>query len=184
MQSASLATVESLSGDRLRLLIEVSEAIATHRDLTTLFRDLAKRLPAIVPFDLIALFLHDPDKNVMRIHMLGGADGDRVPPGLELPLDASFSGMAFTTQRPVIVGSREEASRFPIAAKLTNEISVESFCMLPLTTIVRPLGVMGFGSQHRRTFHASELDFLSLVVNQVAVAVAQMGVSAPDGGDG
>ena len=88
---------------QLRLLMQVSEAIATHRDLTTLFRDLARRLPAIVPFELIALFLHDPDKNVMRVHMLGGADGDRIPPGLEVPVDASFSGLAFTTQQPVIV---------------------------------------------------------------------------------
>ena len=29
------------------LLFEVSEAIATHRDLTALFRDLARRLPVV-----------------------------------------------------------------------------------------------------------------------------------------
>ena len=169
--SLAVADPSTRSSDQLRLLIEVSEAIATHRDLTTLFRDLAGRLPAIVPFELIALFLHDPRKNVMRVHMLGGADGDRIPPGLEVPVDASFSGQAFTTQAPVIVRTQAEALRFPAAASLVQGLGVESFCMLPLTTIVRPLGAMGFGSARRQTFGASELEFLDLVVKQVAVAV-------------
>jgi formate hydrogenlyase transcriptional activator len=35
--------------DRLRLLLEVSESIASHRDVTALFHDLAERLPRVVP---------------------------------------------------------------------------------------------------------------------------------------
>ena len=100
------------------LLFEVSEAIATHRDLTALFRDLARRLPAVVPFEFIALFLHDPDRNVMRIHMLGNADADSIPPGMEIPVDGSFSGRVFTTQQPAIVARPEEAERFPTASSL------------------------------------------------------------------
>ena len=38
--------------DRLRLLLEVSESIASHRDLDELLRDLAQRLPHIVPIRL------------------------------------------------------------------------------------------------------------------------------------
>jgi formate hydrogenlyase transcriptional activator len=157
--------------DHLRLLTEVSEAIATHRDLTTLCRELARRLPAVVPFELIALFLHDADRNVMRVHMLGSADGDSIPPGLEVPVDASFSGLALKSQQPVVVHSREQAARFPLAASLVKDIGVESFCMLPLTTTVRRLGVMAFGSSRRHAFDTSELESLTLVVRQVAVAV-------------
>jgi formate hydrogenlyase transcriptional activator len=173
MHYFSLGVAETLSrnNDQLRLLIQVSEAIATYGDLTTLFRDLAKRLPAIVPFELIALFLHDPEKDVMRVHVLGGADGDLIPPGLEVPVDASFSGQVFTTQQPVSVRTREEAGRFPTAAALVDRIGVESFCMLPLTTTVRPLGAMGFGSSRPAAFEESEIEFLELVVRQVAVAV-------------
>ena len=173
MHNNSLAVAESpaRSGDQLRLLIGVSEAIATHRDLTTLFRDLARQLPSIVPFELIALFLHDPERNVMRVHMLGGADGDRIPPGLEVPVDGSFSGQVFTTQRRVSVHSRQEAARYPSTATLVDQIGVESFCMLPLTTTLRPLGAMGFGSSRAVAFDEAELEFLELVVRQVAVAV-------------
>ncbi len=157
--------------DQLRLLVQVSEAIATHRDLPALFRDLAKRLPSIVPFEFIGLFLHDPEKKVMRVDLLGTADADSVPPGFEVPVDGSFSGLVFTTQQPVIVRSQEEAARFPPTASLMQRMGTESFCILPLTTIVRPLGAMGFGSRSPRAFDEAELEFLELVVNQVAVAV-------------
>jgi formate hydrogenlyase transcriptional activator len=170
-KSSVVADSAGHSDDRLRLLVQVSEAIATHQDLTTLFRDLARRLPALVPFEMIALFLHDPEKRVMRVHMLGGPDGDRIPPGLELPLDASFSGLAFTSQQPVIVRHRDESRRFPVAASLVQQLGVESFCIFPLTTSVRQLGTMGFGSMRPDAFDALELDFLQLVVKQVAVAV-------------
>jgi formate hydrogenlyase transcriptional activator len=169
--SSGIAELPVRTSDQLRLLIQVSEAIATHRDLTSLFRDLARRLPRIVPFELIALFLHDADKDVMRVHMLGGADGDRIPPGLEVPVDASFSGLAFARQEPVVVHGREEAARYSQSAALVQQLGVESFCMLPLTTSVRRLGAMGFGSARPHAFGPSELDFLGLVVNQVAVAV-------------
>ena len=103
--------------DQLRLLIEVSEAVATHRDLTALFRDLARRLPSIVRFEFIALFLHDPEKNVMRVNSLGTSDAESIPPGLELPLDQSYSGLVFTTQQPVFVNSLAE-TQFPLAAQV------------------------------------------------------------------
>ncbi|HYN08311.1 MAG TPA: sigma 54-interacting transcriptional regulator [Vicinamibacterales bacterium] len=161
----------SRSRDQLRLLSEVSEAVASHGDLTALFRDLARRLPAVVPFEIIALFLHDPEKDVMRVHMLGTAEADRIPPGLEVPVAASFSGTVFTTQQPVVVRSPEDADRFPQSQSLVREIGLQSFCMLPLTTIVRRLGAIGFGSLRPYAFGESELEFLDQVSRQVAVAV-------------
>jgi len=164
-------TYEHLPANRYRsLLVEVSEAISTHRDLTALFRDLARRLPAVVPFEYIALFLHDPVKNVMRIHMLGTADGDSIPPGTEVPVAESFSGLALTSQQPVIVPRARDDRRFPISWGI-RPASVESFCMLPLTTIVRRIGAVGFGSTTPCAFERDELEFLQLVAAQLAVAV-------------
>ena len=161
----------SRSSEQLRLLIQVSEAIATHRDLTSLFRDLAKRLPGIVPFEFISLQLHDPEKNVMRVHMLGTADADSIPPGLEVPVEGSFTGIAFSTQQPVIVRNLAEAARFPVTLSLMQKAGADSLCLFPLTTIVRRLGTMGFGSCRHHAFDDSEVEFLQLVVKQVAVAV-------------
>jgi formate hydrogenlyase transcriptional activator len=173
MSDNSSAVAESVIGgsDQLRLLIEVSEAIANHRDLRTLFHDLARRLPGLVRFEFIALFLHDPKKNVMTTHTLAGIEGDLIAPGLEVPVDASFSGLAFSRQEPVVIRSQSEALRYPTAAKLVRHLGVESFCMIPLTTSVRPLGAMAFGTQRPYAIDDPDLAFLDLVAKQVAVAV-------------
>jgi formate hydrogenlyase transcriptional activator len=103
--------------------------------------------------------------------MIGTADADRIPPGTELDLHDSYSGEVFRTQRPIIVHNRDEATRYAGSRDLARRIGVESFCMLPITTIVRPLGAIGFGSRQPYGFGDEELDFLGLVAKQVAVAV-------------
>jgi len=55
---------------QLEALLDVSEIIAQHRDLKTLFHELALRLHSVVDSDFLTLVLHDPAKNVMRLHVL------------------------------------------------------------------------------------------------------------------
>ena len=50
----------------------------------------SQRLPSMVAFGFIGVFLYDPDKKVMRVDLLGTADADSIPPGLEVPGDGSF----------------------------------------------------------------------------------------------
>jgi formate hydrogenlyase transcriptional activator len=157
--------------NQLRLLLEVSEAIASQGDLTGLFRDLARRLPAVLPFEVIALFLHDAEKDVLRAHMLGTAEADRIPPGMEVSLDDTYSGLAWRTQEPVVVRRADAEMRFPTSQSLLRDIGVESFAVFPLTTIKRRVGAIGFGTKHPCPFSDEDLDFLRQVSRQVAVAV-------------
>ncbi|HET8579905.1 MAG TPA: GAF domain-containing protein, partial [Nitrospiraceae bacterium] len=157
--------------DRLRLLLEVSESIASHRDLTALFRDLAKRLPSVVRFEFIALILHDPERNVMKTHTLGTSEGESIPPGFELPMEESAGGWVFSTQQPLVVPCREKETRFPKVTAVLREIGVQSYCLFPLTTAMRRLGAIGFGSLSPCAFGDAELEFLQQVATQVAVAV-------------
>jgi formate hydrogenlyase transcriptional activator len=157
--------------DRLALLLEVSESIASHRDLGELFHDLAERLPPIVPFDYINLVLHDPARNIMRLHLLVTPEPSTISPGLELPLDGSPGGYVWETQQPLVVEDLSREMRFPTLKPLLMENGVESFCSIPLTTALRRLGAMGFGSKQRRTYQEAELRFMQQVATQVALAV-------------
>jgi formate hydrogenlyase transcriptional activator len=157
--------------DRLRLLLEVSESIASHRDLEGLFRDLAQRLPDVVPFDYINAVLHEPERDVMRLWLLVTSQPTTISPGLELSVDESPGGLVWKTQQPLIVNDVMEERRFPMLVSLLRENGVQSFCVVPLTTAQRRLGAMGFGSLYKRTYQASELAFMQQVAKQVAVAV-------------
>ena len=51
-------------------LLELSKAIASHRDLSGLFHDLACRLQSLVDFSHIGMMHYDKKRNVMRFHLL------------------------------------------------------------------------------------------------------------------
>jgi formate hydrogenlyase transcriptional activator len=159
------------SREQYRALLEVAEVIAVHRDLGALFQDLAQRLPRIVPFDYINLILHDPARDVMRLRILVVPESSTILEGLELPVDSSPGGLVWMTQQPLAVEDVSREGRFPQLTPLLRENGVQSICMVPLTTALRRLGAMGFGSLEKKRYEEAELEFMQQVAKQVAVAV-------------
>ncbi len=157
--------------DQLRLLLEVSESIASHRDLDELLRDLARRLPHLVPFDYINVILHEAGRDVMRLWFLATSQPSTITPGLETPVAESPGGWVWQYQQPLIVNDIAQESRFPKLLTLLRENGVRSFCAVPLTTAQRRLGAMGFGSLQPKVYQSDELAFMREVAKQVAVAV-------------
>jgi formate hydrogenlyase transcriptional activator len=157
--------------DRLRLLAEVSESIASHRDLNELFVDLAQRLPRIVPFDYINLVLYDPARHVMRLRLLVAPVESTIKAGAEFPVDGSPGGFVWKTQQPLLVNDATLETRFPAVIPRLIENGVQSFCTVPLTTALGRLGAMGFGCLHKHEYQDTEITFMQEVAKQVAVAV-------------
>src|SRR5262247_4534698 len=162
-----------LLNSQYQALLEISEAIAAHRNLNELLQDLAHRLPRIVPFDFINLCLHDPAREVMRLHSLVAPETATIRAGLELPIDQSPAGLVWRSQEALMVDIEDASaeSRFPRLTPLLRENGVQSYCVVPLTTALRRLGAMGFGSLHRRVYAEVEVNFMRQVARQVAVAV-------------
>src|SRR5262245_46213959 len=159
--------------NQYQALLEISEAIAAHRNLKELFQDLAQRLPRIVPFDCINLVLHDPGLGVMRLHTVVAPETSTIKPGLEIPIEQSPAGLVWNTQQAFTADIEDAATerRFPTLTPLLRDNGVQSYCVVPLTTALRRLGAMGFGSSHRRVYQEVEVNFMRHVARQVAVAV-------------
>lgn len=157
--------------DRLRLLLEVSESIASHRDLAELFHDLAGRLPRAVKFSYILVILHDPERNVMRLHILEAPRPGRIAPGIELPIEDSAGGWVWQHQQPLVCTNVDHETRFPKVIQMMREEGVRSFCLVPLTTARRRLGALAVGSFEEHHYGGASLEFLQQVAKQVAVAV-------------
>ena len=165
---------QSVSGDqnpRYQALLEVSEAIAAHRDLINLLQDLAQRLPRIVPLNFIGLALYRPERDTIQDHIIQGNIPADIQGGKEWALDAHPGGWVWQAQEPLIIDDLTHDSRFPTALPLMLEDGVQSICVVPLTTALRRLGSLEFASVEKGTYHESELTFLLQVARQVAVAV-------------
>jgi formate hydrogenlyase transcriptional activator len=156
---------------QLETLLEVSEAIAQQRDLPALFHDLAGRLHSVVDFDFLTLILHDPARNVMRLHVLETHLPTDKPTGTETPVEGNPSGWVWQSQEAFVVCDTEEETRYPEYMGRLREHGVRSAALVPLTTAQRRVGAMGFGRLVPQRITDTELQFMQRVASQVAVAV-------------
>ena len=156
--------------EQYRALLQVSEAIAVNRHLPELIRDLSVRLQEAVQFDYISLLLHDPLRSVLRVHIMETPIRMEIPSGLEMAIDESPAGEAWKAQQPFVT-DLDTDSRYPQLFQRLRDLNLRSYCTLPLTSPVRRLGGLSFGSLHRNAYTPENVEFLKLVARQVAVAV-------------
>ncbi len=94
-------------------LLSVSEAIVSHRDLATLFHDLAGRLHLVVRFDYLACNQHDATSNTMRLHILETTEPIPAQAPRAFSIEEDPAGSVLQTQRPLIVSNVAAESRWP-----------------------------------------------------------------------
>jgi formate hydrogenlyase transcriptional activator len=155
--------------DQYQALLEVTESIASHRDLSELVHHLAHPLRSVIHFDYLSVRLHDPERDVMRIHIVEkSAPGELVP---ELPVGESLAGFVWQTQQALLLDDIEREVRFPRAMQRLRANHLKSCCCLPLSTAHRRLGAMTLGSVREKAYQPMDLRFLEQVARQVAVAI-------------
>jgi formate hydrogenlyase transcriptional activator len=152
-------------------LNEVSRIIASRRNLSDLFHDLAERLHRLLDFSYLSVMLYDPAKHVMRLHNLESSPRGPLRPGAEFAVEDIPSGWVWQHQEPLVISDLERETRFPRARQALREYGLGSFCSLPLTTAHRRLGTLTMGRPERGAYSPSEVGFAQLVAAQVAVAV-------------
>ena len=161
--------MELLHG-QYQALLEISEAIASHRELDQLFRDLAPRLHRVVEFDFANLILHEPARKMMKSHVLETPDPAYACPAGECPME-SPGGWVWETQKSWVVSNLSSDARFPDLGRWLHERGIQSLCVVPVTTALRKLGALAFGSRVGDAYSEIDVIFLQQVARQVAVAL-------------
>jgi formate hydrogenlyase transcriptional activator len=159
------------SGRQFEALLEVSEAIAQQRDLKALFHELSKRLHAVLQFDFLALVLHNPATNTMRLHILETHEPLEQESHDEFPVENSPSGWVWQNQQPFVTLDTSKEARYPEFMQRLQAEGVHSFATVPLTTAQHRLGAIGFGRYVPHGMGDAEVEFMKRVATQVAVAV-------------
>ena len=169
---AALTVVNVQQTQKYLTLLELSKAIASHRDLSELFHDLACRLQNLFPFRDLAVMLHDDRRKVMRSYTMEGCDkADWVgKEPTEVSVEDSINGHVWKHQTPVIIDDLENDFRFP-AAQIIKDRGIRSVCCLPLSTVHHRLGALNLWSDKVGAYRDFDIDFAQLVAAQIAVAV-------------
>src|SRR2546428_4968836 len=160
---------ETAVTERYEALLRVSQTLISIRSSEELFSLLAPELRAVVNFYVMGVGIYDEKAHEIRTKSYG-------EPGVPLQVpkfapEETFSWWVYQHQQPLIIPSSDAETRFPAVAEMLKNRGVRSVCALPLTTVHRRLGGLAVGSTEADAYSKEEVSFLSLVANQVALAV-------------
>jgi formate hydrogenlyase transcriptional activator len=158
--------------DRLRLLLEVNNAVVAHLDLRELFRSIAASLRRVLQQDYASLALYDEARHAWRVHALDFPEGrgvlreERVAPFEGAPASRAVAA------RRALVFDRGGLERLDseVARALRAE-GIASLCCVPLFSGSRALAALNVGRLKEAAFTESEVELLGQVGGQIALAV-------------
>ena len=169
MSGTGQSAAETARSKRYEALLRVSQTLISIRSSEELFSILARELRAVVNFYVMGVGIYDEKAHEMNTTSYG-------EPGVPLQApqfapEETFSWWVYQHQQPLIIPSLDAETRFPAVTAMLGNRGVRSVCALPLTTVHRRLGGLAFGSLEADAYSSEEVGFLSLVANQVALAV-------------
>ena len=157
--------------DRLRLLLEINNHIVSKLDINELFRSASASIRTYFRNDFTGFWLIDKQSNQLECVVL---DFPSSTSSSTTVLRSELSDTDHEKLRAHVpeLLSTEEIERLParIVEKLKVE-SITSMAIAPMLSASGPLGVMTLGSRQPDHFGQEDLDLLSQISNQIALAV-------------
>jgi formate hydrogenlyase transcriptional activator len=157
--------------DRLRLLLEINNHIVSKLDINELFRSASASIRTYFRNDFTGFWLIDKQSNQLQCVVLDFPSGKG---SLVAVLKSELSDTDHEKLRahtPELL-SVEEITNLPagIVERLKAE-SISSMAIAPMSTASGPLGVITMGSRQPNNFRHEDLDLLSQISTQIALAV-------------
>jgi formate hydrogenlyase transcriptional activator len=159
--------------ERLELVLELTNRVVSNLELRDLLREVAAHVRRVMKCDAAGVALPDPEKSHFRFYALDfPASKGLLTEDTRIPIEGSPLGEAFRSGKVELRGQPQIQRDCPEAC--TNQAireGLKSGCFLPLTSRDRTLGVMALSRFAPVPFSSDEIDFLTQVARQVAIAV-------------
>jgi formate hydrogenlyase transcriptional activator len=159
--------------DRLRLVLDVTNAMVSHLDTGQLFQTISSSLRPVLGQDYTSLVLRDSDSGEYGLHSIDYPAGpDLFPERISGPLDdTSPAGVAILTRQPVVVrGSGADRYSSQIFRRLIAE-GFQTFVCIPLLTRSSVLGTLNVGSMRDDAFTQDDIELLTHLAVEAAIAI-------------
>ncbi len=159
------------STQRYEALLRAANAIAGCDDCDSAADVLTKELREVVAFDYLQLVAFENETNAVGWHLLYSF-GQRNKTALtDVVLDGTPIAWVHEFQQSLVTSDWSRETQFSKHGQFLTELGIRSTCTLPLARGHRRLGVLEIGSAHPHARSEEEVRFLSLVADQLALAV-------------
>ena len=177
MEARRLARELQHERDRLRLLLDLNNRVASDLDLRQVFQAISSEIRRIFKCDFVGLARPDSTDKQMRQHMIDFPESKGLmKEGALYPIKGSLSGAVFRSGKPFVLNNLAEGNSIwssdpAFSRRVTEEGPFQSGCFLPLISGNRVLGVLQLTSRDERSFAEHDVEFLSQVANQIAISL-------------
>jgi formate hydrogenlyase transcriptional activator len=155
---------------RYEALARIAELIRSHSEEEILFQTCASELHQVVAFDGLSWF--DPAAHRVQWHFLEPYDSAFEALAVrKIPKEETVVWWVYQNQQPLVIPFIDRETRFPLVAERLSKLGIRSLCALPLSTAHRKLGSLVFASHLDDAYSPEDQQFLSVVANQIAVAL-------------
>jgi len=160
--------------DRLRLLLEVNNTLASNLEFRALFSAVTAILRRLVPHEYTSLAIYDEDRKAFGIRALEFTGKDFLIERSSVSAEGTPAGVSFAAGQPMRFTRADlEQMSHEFVARLLAE-GVQSVCCVPLTVRDHRLGTLNVGRLDGEPFTTDDVDLLAAVAHQVAFAVENM----------
>jgi formate hydrogenlyase transcriptional activator len=158
--------------DRLRLLLEVNNALVSTLDLHQLLSAISSCLRRVMNHDYASLALYEPAAQQVRLQALDFPQGKGLlQEEMAFPIEGTPSGEVVVTRKPLIItGANLDRYKTSVSRLFIAE-GLQSGCIVPLATANRTVGTLSLSSLRPGAFAQEDVDLLMRVANQVAIAI-------------
>src|SRR5438093_9462832 len=147
--------------ERYRTLLEINTALISNLTREALFHAIARALRRVVPFERTAIFLHDAEKDVLKLFILESSlPSSYFTVGLEMDPWESHVGLVFQRQQPVVRGDLRAERLYP-AEDWAYEDGVRSYVIVPLIARGRSIGTLADASSALPQYAVPDVRFLT-----------------------
>jgi formate hydrogenlyase transcriptional activator len=170
----AVAITTARNADQLRALLDINNALITHRSWDSLLHAVSGALQRAVSLDGCALSLYLPEQDVFRLMAVEAMpSSDYLVAGREHGRADDSVGWVFDHQQPLVHRDLEQEQQYENERRLACE-GMRSFCAVPLIVRSNCIGVLSVVSRKGGEYSTAHVDFLREIANQVALAVENM----------
>jgi formate hydrogenlyase transcriptional activator len=169
--SASVVTIAEAYSQRYEVLLRATNAIGTCTDCDSATDGVLKTLLEVVPCDYLQVVAFGGETRAVAWHLLYSNGTKHDLPLADVVVDDTPMEWVHGSQQALVTTDWSTEPRFPEHREFLNQLGIASSCTLPLARGDRRLGVLSLGSARPHAYPDEEVRFLSLVADQVALAI-------------
>jgi formate hydrogenlyase transcriptional activator len=157
--------------DRLRLILEINNHIIAHLDISALFRAASKSIRGYFDNALTGFWLFEEKSNQLELSTLDSGAGLGLHENITTTI-LTEEDVAKMRARVAAIFGPDEIAEFPQSiAKAMRASSIASLVCVPLVGSKGPVGIISLGSREQDAFGQNDLELLSQIANQIALAI-------------